>query len=275
MISETLRRDLKYNLAELDCINKRLAQIGTLPEGRVHVRKDRITFCKSVTKDGKRVVSEKKVTRAQARIYLQKEYYEKEKVLLERITAREKIMLKDCEKLEKNLTQETTARYGNILYENPVNRLMGELWAWSKADYPTNTLYPDRKRTHTVSGVFVRSKSEALIANLLTSKGIPFRYENELIVGGRKRYPDFTIKLPNGDYIIWEHLGILYLMDYTEKQRESILFLTKAGYRQGDNLILTSESVNGDLNTEAISVLIANFIMPHFQKWAILKEAVK
>jgi ATP-dependent DNA helicase RecQ len=70
------------------------------------------------------------------------------------------------------------------------------------------------RRVHeTVSGVYVRSKSEVIVANLLTVSGIVFEYERELRAAGTSFLPDFTIQRGERTYY-WEHLGMLDLEDY-------------------------------------------------------------
>lgn len=80
-----------------------------------------------------------------------------------------------------------------------------------------------RKRIHqTLSGEMVRSKSEVIIANMLSQCGISFVYEMRLYApDGSMRCPDFTIKWQGRDYY-WEHVGMLdleeYRLDWEEKQ---------------------------------------------------------
>ena len=74
-----------------------------------------------------------------------------------------------------------------------------------------------RQRIHeTLSGDFVRSKSEVIIANILYQSGIPFQYEFRLIApDGSRRWPDFTIEWRGKTYY-WEHLGMLDAEDYRQ-----------------------------------------------------------
>ena len=61
----------------------------------------------------------------------------------------------------------------------------------------------------TVDGNFVRSKSEVIISNLLYSSGIKYSYEEKLFyAAGEFILPDFTIYLPDGKKIFWEHIGM-------------------------------------------------------------------
>ena len=62
----------------------------------------------------------------------------------------------------------------------------------------------------TVDGNHVRSKSEVIICNLLYEHDIPYQYEEKLFYeDGRWIEPDFTITLPSGKKLFWEHVGLL------------------------------------------------------------------
>jgi hypothetical protein len=57
-----------------------------------------------------------------------------------------------------------------------------------------------------------------IIADLLYSNGIEFTYERELVLGGSKRLPDFTIDdADTGETFYWEHLGMLNNDRYRRK----------------------------------------------------------
>ncbi len=75
----------------------------------------------------------------------------------------------------------------------------------------------------TNDGTDVRSKSEVIIANLLYAAGIKYKYEEKLYYeAGKWIEPDFTIELPNGDKIFWEHVGMLGREEYDEQWSEKI-----------------------------------------------------
>lgn len=92
----------------------------------------------------------------------------------------------------------------------------------------------------TESGIWVRSKSEVIIANILHRSGINFEYEKKLFYTKNKwKEPDFTIEY-KGKTWYWEHLGLLgdeqYNKDWAEK---------KEIYKQlgiWDYVIITKES---------------------------------
>jgi ATP-dependent exoDNAse (exonuclease V) alpha subunit len=87
---------------------------------------------------------------------------------------------------------------------NPLPNDILKLTAW----------YPEGKIYSTLSEFLVRSKSEVIIANLLSSSNIPFSYETPLFAkDGTMFLPDFTV-IFNGETYYWEHLGRLDLPEY-------------------------------------------------------------
>lgn len=107
-----------------------------------------------------------------------------------------------------------------------------------------------RGRIHeTLSGDFVRSKSEVIVANILYQSGIPFTYEARLVApDGSVRVPDFTIEWRGKTYY-WEHLGMLDVEDYRQNWE-----LKKAWYETHfhGQLITTQESSTLSQETKRI-----------------------
>ncbi|WP_284653160.1 RecQ family ATP-dependent DNA helicase [Flavobacterium terrisoli] len=68
----------------------------------------------------------------------------------------------------------------------------------------------------TENDIWVRSKSELVIANILYRSGMDFTYEEKLYYNDRQwKEPDFTIR-HNGQTWYWEHLGLLGDEKYNE-----------------------------------------------------------
>ena len=140
---------------------------------------------------------------------------------------------------------------------------------WKKAPYSKAAFDPDVHVHETDFGLLVRSKSEQLLANALYAYEIPFHYEEELIhqTGIRRRiFPDFTILLPNGEMILWEHLGLLSRRGYCESTAEKLQIFQLSGYTIGRNLILTMDDARGDCSSAIINQIIRTQILPYFQK---------
>ena len=74
--------------------------------------------------------------------------------------------------------------------------------------------YEEGKIHQTLSEYMVRSKSEVIIANMLSERKVPFWYEKPLFAPDGSFYlPDFTIMLRGEEYYL-EHVGRLDLPNY-------------------------------------------------------------
>ena len=113
--------------------------------------------------------------------------------------------------------------------------------------------YEAGKKVSTLSNYFVRSKSEAIIANLLTDRDIPFEYEKPLYAAdGTMFLPDFTVKF-KGEEFYWEHLGLLHNPNYKSHWDKKKLWYDK---NFPGKLLTTIEGNN--LTKDAEAVIAAN-----------------
>ena len=70
-----------------------------------------------------------------------------------------------------------------------------------KPTFREDLVYP------TIGRIYMRTKSEQALGNLLERLHIPYRYETPLNINGITYHPDFIIMLPSGRLIIIEHTG--------------------------------------------------------------------
>lgn len=129
---------------------------------------------------------------------------------------------------------------------------------------------PEDLRHVSSFGMKFRSKSEALIAELLHNAGIPFTYEASLVLEdefGTKHYykPDFTFILPDGRHIIWEHFGRMDLPEYRKKNCKKLAIYHYNDIYPPKNLIITMESKEGGIDVDAIQYIINTQLLPLFQ----------
>ncbi|MBR8535113.1 AAA family ATPase [Carboxylicivirga sediminis] len=90
-----------------------------------------------------------------------------------------------------------------------------------------NDWYEVGKIHETLSEYMVRSKSEVIIANMLTERNIPFWYEKPLFATDGTFYlPDFTVMLAGEEYYL-EHVGRLDLPNYKAHWEEKELWYKK------------------------------------------------
>ncbi|GHV41656.1 hypothetical protein FACS1894187_23530 [Synergistales bacterium] len=87
--------------------------------------------------------------------------------------------------------------------------------------------YEEYKVIATLENYFVRSKSEALIANALHSSGLDFSYEKPLFApDGTMYFPDFTVTFQGNEYY-WEHWGLLDKSEYKAHTEHKIEWYNK------------------------------------------------
>ena len=130
-------------------------------------------------------------------------------------------------------------------------------------------------------GLFVRSKGEMIIAELLYSLGIEFYYEKALIIRVQRTvkeriqgelvekvvwekrtvYPDFTIILPNGQIYYWEHEGMLTDPEYAKNTIQKMIDYNMNNIYQAHNLIVTAEGPHNDIDVEGIKRIITGLLL--------------
>lgn len=105
--------------------------------------------------------------------------------------------------------------------------------------------------------VYVRSKSEIIIANELISAGIRFEYEKLKTDpdSGQKCLPDFTI-ITDDDDIVWEHLGMLGIEEYRKSWERKKKLYEEMGYIEGQNLFTTQDRLDGSFHSEDVIEVI-------------------
>ncbi len=134
---------------------------------------------------------------------------------------------------------------------------------WQGVPYEGKTFYEDGPVRKTDRGERVRSKSELTIANMLNSRGIPYRYEAPLkLRSGRIIYPDFTIlNIRTRKEIYWEHRGMMDDRNYANHTVERLKEFIENEIFLGDNLIITEETTSASLGTVEIEKLIAHYFL--------------
>ncbi len=112
----------------------------------------------------------------------------------------------------------------------------------------------------TLTGEFVRSKTELVIYNLLVTKQVPFKYE-EPINGGEDSnvVPDFYFKTHGGEVIVWEHYGYLSQPSYFEKYEKKQKWYLSHNFVRGVNYFATFDGAEYGLDSTYFTEIV-NFI---------------
>ena len=137
-----------------------------------------------------------------------------------------------------------------------------ELREWMTQPYNRNPAYPEQCIYKTSAGIFVRSKSEALIAMLLHTNNIPFRYESALSLEDTTIYPDFTIRHPQtGDIFYWEHFGMMDNPSYSKHAFWKLQLYTSNGIFPSVHLLTTYETMEHPLNLQLAEDLVKAYFL--------------
>ena len=148
------------------------------------------------------------------------------------------------------------------------------------ADVPQSENPKDRAglKFKTSFGLMVRSKNELLIAEALYTAGVKFLYEArlELVEGigdaatNRETYnmealfPDFTIILPDGERLYWEHLGMWENQGYREDNVRRLTLYFSNGIYPPKNLILTVDGNKMPFDNSAVWRIIEGQILSRY-----------
>lgn len=139
--------------------------------------------------------------------------------------------------------------------------LTNEEYAASWVNLPYKSAERCETAFTTIRGDHVKSKSEVIIADTLYEMGIPYRYEQELLLEGTNPvYPDFTLlNVYTRKEYYYEHFGMMDNPDYCRNCLKKLIRYSCNGYNMGDNLIATFESQKVAFNrTALINTIKAN-----------------
>lgn len=145
-----------------------------------------------------------------------------------------------------------TSPYAELLKDIfiPQSQTLAE---WAASSFDSNPKHPEQLIHKTLSGHFVRSKSEALIDTLLYDNKLPFRYETPLQIGDITIYPDFTIRHPQtGEFYYWEHFGMMDNDTYAKNAFAKLQLYHSVGIIPSIQLITTFETSKHPLCAQII-----------------------
>lgn len=191
-----------------------------------------------------------------------KKYYQIRKKELKRELSACRIYVRkaDCKKdsVEEMLNN---AEYERLL-GGQRHSVKKELESWMNEKYEKNGSYPENLIVKGTQGKFLRSKSEAIIDRTLYANGIPFRYEDKLVLENTFLYPDFTIRHPKtGQIYFWEHFGLMDQPDYINRACQKIKLYSENGIIPGINLILTYETREHPLSIDQVEKIVKEYFL--------------
>jgi hypothetical protein len=129
---------------------------------------------------------------------------------------------------------------------------------WKSVEYQGKHFYGETPEYVTMNGDKVRSKSEWIIADLLTKEGIPYRYEYPLYLSGFYTvYPDFTLlDIRTRKEVYYEHFGMMDDPEYSENAVKKLASYEQNGIYLGENLLCSFETRQNPLNPKQVQQMI-------------------
>lgn len=155
-----------------------------------------------------------------------------------------------------------------LAYRRPDDQILLDLGFQRKPNRKStshnDSYYPENLIHKTSSGITVRSRVEAIIADYYTSLGIVFSYEEELILkDGVSIRPDFIIRDSSENIaVIHEHIGMVGNEKYWESFIWKLKLYIDNDYIPGNTLLLTFDNIDQSIDTSSLK----NNILYHLKK---------
>lgn len=138
---------------------------------------------------------------------------------------------------------------------------MKEHEIWASQPYEISDNKPHLRNKKTSRGLYVRTKAEVLIAEMLYHYEVPFRYEQVIHIGRYKLAPDFTFQDSSRQEFYWEYCGMMDDPDYLKGYLWKRNLYESVGICQWTSMIYTFDK-NNDIDMHQIEQIIQENILP-------------
>ncbi len=255
----------------LKCIKERMAIIkkaiakaekesGSFPEGRLRVSKNgkQVRYYQVLKQSDTIGEYIKKANMALVGKLAQKDYHDHFlRDAYEELKRLEKLFsLLSSENADQTYDDMSEERRRLVVPYITTEELFSESWL-AKA-FKTNPYMPEAKIYDTRRGEKVRSKSEAILADMFYDLGIPYRYEEMVqLKSGKKAYPDFTLlNTKTREEVYFEHFGLLDDEEYRGEALRKLEEYRRSGIFSGRNLMFSYETEGIPLDIKGIREMI-------------------
>lgn len=243
-------------------------KLSTFPEGELSIQKNG-TYHRWVIKTEEQKTYCPKSNRCLAEIMALKKYYsllllevEEELSLLTSYKNKLSYASHSKELSASDLLSETSPYYELLQTHFAKNKLPMSVQKWHAEAYETNGSHPEHLIHTTLAGHKVRSKSEVIIANLLYTNRIPYRYEAALTLNELTVYPDFTILHPATQQLFyWEHFGMMDKSTYCDAACNKLKSYCYNGIFPSMQLITTYETGKTPIRSEQVQQIITQYFL--------------
>ena len=238
-------------------------KISAMPEGVLHISRngDYCTWRVSYP-DGRRVYLPKRESELAKALALKRFYMAKLhdlKAELEACSRYVRYKTTSVSALEK-FYADAGEEFRNLLgfsFESPGEKAA----AWENATYEKNDKFPEKLNVPTLKkGEKVRSKIEASFAGSLFTHRIPYRYEQMLVLGGRKVAVDFMVlDIRTFQEIPVEIFGMMDNQEYRQHHNKKIAAYINSGYIPGVNFLTFYDTSASPLGLNVINKTLEDF----------------
>ena len=243
-------------------------KLSTFPEGELSIQKNG-SYHRWIIKTEEQKTYCPKSNRSLAEIMALKKYYsllllevEEELSLLTSYKNKLSYASHSKELSASDLLSEASPYYELLQTHFAKNKLPVSVQKWCAEVYETNNSHPENLIHTTLAGHKVRSKSEVIIANLLYTNGIPYRYEAALILNEMTIYPDFTILHPTSQQLFyWEHFGMMDKNNYCDAACNKLKSYCYNGIYPSMQLITTYETGKVPIRSEQVQQIISQYFL--------------
>lgn len=243
-------------------------KLSTFPEGELSIQKNG-SYHRWIIKTEEQKTYCPKSNRSLAEIMALKKYYsllllevDEELSLLTSYKNKLSYASHSKELSASDLLSETSPYYELLQTHFAKNKLPMSVQKWHAEAYETNGSHPEHLIHTTLAGHKVRSKSEVIIANLLYTNHIPYRYEAALQLNEFTAYPDFTILHPTSQQIFyWEHFGMMDKNNYCDAACNKLKSYCYNGIYPSMQLITTYETGKVPICSEQVQQIITQYFL--------------
>lgn len=259
--------DSRINKLQAQCDYLR-HKLSTFPEGELFIQKNG-SYHRWRLKMKEKSVYCPKSNRSLAEVMALKKYYSL--LLLE---AEEELSLLNFYKKNfssanrsralsaSDLLSESSPYYEFLQSHFSKDKLPVSVQKWCSEAYETNGSHPEHLIHTTLAGHKVCSKSEVIIANLLYTNHIPYRYEAALALNEMTVYPDFTILHPTSQQLFyWEHFGMMDKSNYCDAACNKLKSYCYNGIFPSMQLITTYETGKVPIRSEQVQQIITQYFL--------------
>ncbi len=128
---------------------------------------------------------------------------------------------------------------------------------------------PEIKKGHVYDGHNFRSKSEVMIAQIINSLGMEYKYEVEICIGTKIYYADFAVYChETGRFFFIEHFGLMGDEEYRAHTFQKITIYSKSGLTEGLDILYTFENANNSFYADVYKGKILSVIIAQVQTMA-------